>query len=59
MSSDNTKKTDTEIIAFFNSERGKEILRKNEEKLKEEFKTKTGWFSPEEDKAWAHLNKEI
>ncbi len=59
MSSDNIKKTDTEIIAFFNSEKGKEILRKNEEKLKEEFRTKTGWFSPEEDKVWAHLNKEI
>jgi len=59
MSSNNIKKTDAEIIAFFNSEKGKEFLRKNEEKLKEEFRMKTGWFSPEEDKAWAHLNKEI
>ena len=59
MSRDNIKKTDTEIIAFFNSEKGKEFLRENEEKLKEEFRTKTDWFSPEEDKAWAHLSKEI
>ena len=59
MSRDNIKKTDTEITAFFNSEKGKLFLRENEEKLKEEFRTKTGWFSPEEDKAWAHLSKEI
>ena len=30
MSRDNIKKTDTEIIAFFNSEKGKEFLRENE-----------------------------
>lgn len=53
------KKTDDKIIGFFNSEKGKELLRRNEKELEEEFRTKTGWFSPEEDKAWGYLKKEI
>lgn len=53
------KKTDDLITAFFNSEKGKELLWRNEKELEEEFRTKTGCFSPEEDKAWSYLKKEI
>ena len=43
---------------LFKTEKAKEILDENEKKMEEEFRTKTGWFSPEEDKAWEFLNKE-
>lgn len=46
------------LAIFFESEEGKRISDKNIKKTEEEFKTKTGWFSPEEDKAWEYLNKE-
>lgn len=46
------------INAFFQTKEGKKFLKENKEKTIKEAETNTGWFSPEEDEAWAYLNEE-
>ncbi len=59
MSQFKKNKPEFDLRAFFNSDKGKEILEQSEKDLKEEFRTNTGMFSPEEDEAWEYLKKEI
>ncbi|KKN54085.1 hypothetical protein LCGC14_0595790 [marine sediment metagenome] len=43
----------------FQTKEGKKFLKENKERTIKEAKTNTGWFSEEEDKAWAYLQEEI
>ncbi|KKL18341.1 hypothetical protein LCGC14_2476480 [marine sediment metagenome] len=47
------------IINLFQTKEGKKFLKQNKKRTIKEAKTNTGWFSPEEDKAWAYLNEDI
>lgn len=59
MSKFEKNKNDFDLRAFFNSEKGKHLLEQGERQLRKDFDTNTGVCSPEEDKAWEYLKKEI
>ncbi len=40
---------------FFKSDIGKKISEKNISELQKQYKTKTGWFSEEEDASWEFI----
>ena len=50
---------ENKIRNLFQTKKGKFFLKENKEKTIKEAENNTGWFSPEEDKAWAYLNKDI
>lgn len=47
------------IRNILQTKEGKKFLKENKERTIKEAKTNIGWFSEEEDKAWAYLQKEI
>lgn len=40
---------------FFKTEKGKQLLKSNLEKLLEDLKKEEGWFSEEEDEYWEKI----
>ena len=53
---ENIERLTKELTDVFNSEEGKQWLEENRQRTIKEAKNNTGWFSKEEDEAWAYLN---